>query len=424
MLIGLYLVVGPKITLSRWRVTPEGNTALDEALQWRQGSLALSHRFYECAEVDGRCYNVVGPLFTLLSVVATFLASLGAALSRALGIEGASAGFSPLMYVGLVALPLPLVGFWAFRTVVKSSAWAAVLTAYLIAGTGLTPVLATCRGGSIYYINHVLAVVGLLVFAADLLGRQRIWPAAIGLCMAAWSRQTTCLYALPLLWIAWRGADAMSPTRDDDKPLTRVATQSPQRPHASRAARPVRRRLVVATIGVAIAGGLPMMLNTLKFGNPLETGYRRLFEGRGDAIGRRGHEAVFGLRYVGMHAWAMNVAFPRWDIRAGALYADTSAVDGASIWWSSPLLLAIFVTGHRWWSDHKRRALMLGTLPVIAGLMCYCTTSANDAGYYRYSLDFIPIWLLVIAPYTTGRRGVPLTLACLGYSALYFRLVP
>ncbi len=56
--------------------------------------------------------------------------------------------------------------------------------------------------------------------------------------------------------------------------------------------------------------------------------------------------------------------------------------------------------------------------------MCYHTTGSGESGYYRYSLDFIPLWLMVIAPYTEGRRGVVLTLACLAYSALYFNILP
>ena len=402
LLIGLHLVVGPKILLSQWRVTPDGNTGLEEALQWRKGSLALSHRFYESSESGGRYYNAIGPAFTFLALAATSLDDLLAAPAGTEASASAPAGLSSALYVTLVALPLPFVAFWAFRGIVRTSPWAAVLAAALIAGTSLTPVLATCREGSIYYINHVLATVGLLVFAAELLGRRRLWLAAIGLCLAAWSRQMTVLYALPLLWLAWSrtgaGAGGSSLGR--------------------------RRRMIVAAGGVFVAIAVPLTLNTLKFGSPFDTGYGRLYEGRTDQIGRRAQEALFDLRYVPMQARAMNLAYPAWDIRAGTFHADISGIDGGSIWLTSPLLLGAIVTIRRWWSDPARRALMLGTLPVIAGLMCYHTTGADRAGYYRYSLDFIPVWLLVIAPYTSGRRGVPLTLACLAYSALYFNILP
>ena len=404
MLIGLYLAMGPRVKLSEWKVTREGNTALDEAIQWKRGELTLSRDFYEDVNVGDKTYNVVGPAFVLLSL-------LGTTLSAWAG--GGTAHFDPFLYVCFVALPLPLVGFWAFQKVVKSSDWSAVLTGYLIAGTSLAPVLAICRGGSIYYINHVLAVIGLLLIAADLLGPCRIWPAVIGLCIATWSRQTACFYALPILWIAWQSSGTPPPMRS---PQTQeVLRHAPHR---------AKRRFWIALGGIAIAATLPMTLNALKFGNPFQTGYSLMYQDRTDRIGRKAQECFLGPRYLPEHAIAMNLAYPQWDVRKGQLHADIADTNGGSIWFTSPLLCGIFFTVPSWWHDRRRRALMLATLPVIAVFMCYHTTGADRAGYYRYALDFIPIWLMVIAPYTSSRRGHPLTLACLGYSALYFNLIP
>jgi len=416
LLAALAVVVGPKVRLLHWQVEPGGNTALDEALQWRRGNLALSHRFYESARAGEKYYNVTGLAFTLVSVAATTLTDAGALLCRRLGCAGDAAAFPAPLYIALVALPLPIIAFYAFRGVMKDSPWAAVLAFYLIAGTALTHVLGVCQGGSIYYINHVLAVVGLLIFAADLLGRRRLWPAAIGLCLAAWSRQMTILYALPLLWAAWRAGATQLEAQAD---AARSADADTPPPVSS-----ARRRAAFALLGMAVAVGVPALLNTLKFGSPFESGYTRLYEGRTDRIGRRAQEAVFGMRYIPMHARAMNTAYPCWDVRKSTPYADTADMNGGSIWLTSPILLGVFVTWRRWWRDPARRALMLGTLPVIFGLMCYHTTGADGAGCYRYSLDFIPVWLLVIAPYILTHRGNLLTVACLAYSTAYFYYLP
>lgn len=410
MMVGLYLTLGHKVKLSTWEVTRNGNTALDEALQWKQGKLALSHDFYEDAKVGDKTYNVVGLTFVLISLLGTSFSAWTSCADH----------FDPLLYICFVALPLPLVGFWAFRSVVRDSAWGAVLTAYLIAGTSLAPVLAVCRGGSIYYINHVLAVIGLLIIAADLLGPCRIWPAVIGLCIATWSRQTACFYALPILWIAWRGALPQASPGGQ----TPLRTEQAAGKDTNHEAHQTNRRLWVALCGIAIAAGLPMTLNVLKFGNPFQTGYSLMYQDRSDRIGRKAQECFFGPRYIPEHAIAMNLAFPRWDIRKGRLYADIADTNGGSIWFTSPLLCGVFLTVPAWWRDRRRRALMLATLPVIAVFMCYHTTGADRAGYYRYSLDFLPIWLMVIAPYTTGCRGRTLTIACLAHSALYFSLIP
>ncbi len=125
-----------------------------------------------------------------------------------------------------------------------------------------------------------------------------------------------------------------------------------------------------------------------------------------------------------MHFKAMNLSFPAVDIRRGQLMLIPTDVDGASIWLTSPLLIGVLLTARRWWADPGRRALMLASFAVAAGLMCYHTTGAKDTGYYRYALDFVPIWLLVIAPYTARPRAVPWVLACLAYGALYNTLIP
>jgi len=403
LLTGLYLTAGPKLALSQWQVTPGGNTALEEALAWKRGTLLLSRDYYEDAEVDDKHYNAVGLAFVILSVIGTTLTQWAG---------GPPDSFASPLYVLMVAVPLPFVAYWSFRSVIRSAAWAAILSFYLIAGTSLLPVLAMCRGGPIYKINHVLAVIGLLVFAADLLGRRRMWPAALGLALAVWSRQMTCLYALPLLWLAWRDTKAST---------VPAADQTSKRPTASE--HQPRRKLYVTLFSLIVIAGVPMTLNTWKFGSPFDTGYLRLYAGRTDAIAQRAHRQFLGPENIKMQAIAMNLAFPSWDIRAGSLYAVAGKTDGGSIWLTSPLLLGVFVTARSWWRDPQRRALMLGTIPVIAGLMCYHTTGAGSAGFYRYSLDFIPIWLLVIAPYTIGRRGAAWTLACLAYSTLYFNIL-
>ena len=395
----LYLAIGHRVRLSEWNVQSRTNAALEEAVAWKAGRLDLTENTYEVARVGEKRYNVVGLAFVLLSVVGTTLTELG----------GGSAGtFHSPFYVLFVAVPLFVGAFMALGMAARSITWGAVLAGYLLAGTSLLPVLEQCRGthgGSVYFINHVLAVTGLLILCGDLLGRRRIWPALIGLALAAWSRQMTALYALPLIWLAWRGGAGSGVS-------------------GAGSAAPGRRSLRIALIGVALVAAVPMTLNYLKFGSPFDTGYSRIYEGRSDAIGRRGQAELFGLRYLERNAWAMNVEVPPWDVRRGVLQPVPAGTDGGSIWFTTPILLGVFVTARQWWRDAARRALMLGTLPVIAGLLLYHTTGANDAGHYRYALDFIPVWLMVIAPYATSPRGRPWTLGCLAFSAVYFSLLP
>lgn len=414
MLTALYLVVGPKITLSKWFVTTEGSTAAAEAVSWRKGTLALSPSFYEDVEYDGRRYNVVGLAFVVVSVIGTTLTDW---------LGGGPDQFYPPLFVAMVALPVPFLGYWAFRVAGQSPPWAAVLTVYLIAGTSLRPMLTRAGGCDIYAINHVLAVSGLLMLSADLLGRQRIWPSLIGLALAVWSRQTTCFFAIPLLGLAASRRDvcltAAGPARESfPAPADDAAERSVSHAHRRSG------RLIAAMIGLAVIAAVPMTLNTLKFGNPFNTGYALMYKGRLDRIALDARRQFYGPAYFFRHAKAMHLAFPPLDIRGGTLYPVTDAIEGGSIWLTSPLLLAIIPTLPYWWRNRRARGLMLSSFLVMFAVMGYHTTGAQQAGFYRYSLDFIPVWLVVIAPYITSRRGVPFTLGCLAYSTLYFNIIP
>ncbi len=326
LLVGLYLVIGPKIALSKWHVYREGNTALDEAIQWKKGTMALSRDFLEDANIGGKTYNVVGYGFVILSLIGTTIGTLL--------FDTPPDQFHSALFVALIALPLPFIGFWAFREVTKSSPWSAVLTAYLIAGTAVVPVLIVSGEGDLYNINHAIAVSGLLLVGGDLLEQRRIWPAVIGVWLAIWSRQMTCFYTIAILYIAF----AVQPKSHD------VAVESNINPRY-RFSR--RRSILLACMGAVIAAALPMTLNAVKFGNPFDHGYEYLYlNGRNDPIARRANQSFMSIKYWPLHLPTLTYAFPTPDIRKGQLYWETSE-KGASIWLTNPLLLGIFFTARK-----------------------------------------------------------------------------
>jgi hypothetical protein len=67
--------------------------------------------------------------------------------------------------------------------------------------------------------------------------------------------------------------------------------------------------------------------------------------------------------------------------------------------------------------------LMLMSVAVMLAFLNYHNTGSVQRGYFRFALDVIPIWLVVIAPYACERRRLGWTLACLGWSALYFHIL-
>ncbi|MCA9256835.1 MAG: hypothetical protein KDA33_14400 [Phycisphaerales bacterium] len=399
--LALALLIGPRTPYGKWNVSPRfetlgQNIALAETMAWREGHLSLDEDFYEDAEFNGKTYSVVGLAFTIMSVPITWIADH----------LGCATHFPRPIYFLLMTIPIPIVAYLSIRRFVSSPAWAALLSIGFVCGTPMGPEIGACYTGNIYDINHVIAVTGVFLIAADLLGARRIWPAAIGLILACWSRQMTCLYSAPLLLIAWRASSA--------HPSARPALSNP-------ATTPRRyRTLAFAVLGIAIAGGIPLALNYLKFGNPLDTGYVHLYADRTDPIAERARSALFSVRYLWMHLRAMHFDFAPWDIRHGKLHIDIVNVIGGSLWLTTPLSVAIFLAVRRWWKNTNARILVLGTIPVIIGLHLYHTTG-GPPGMYRYALDFLPIWWLAIAPATeSSPQAKRVTIAAVAYSVLYY----
>lgn len=373
-MMACYLVGGRAMRLDSWRVSP-GNPALLEARAWMNGRLDIEQRVLDtAAPPDGRIYNVYPPLMTAICFAALQIGSL----------QGWPAGevYAPWVVL-IVGLPLPLAAYWAFRQV-QSKVWAAVMAIALICGTPLLHCMnrMPIERGAVNFANHILSSVGLLLIAGDLLGKKRIYPAIIGLCIATWTRQFTLLFAIPILAASWQTS----------------------------------RSFKLAVSGVFIAVAPLVLLNCLKFGSPFESGYRHIYVGAENTLyGRRVQEhGLFSLNYVPDNAYAMNVAPPEVrDTPLGIMPVPT--LTGVSIWLTMPLLWGLFV--FRWWPDRDARWLMLSSLPIILGHLTYHNSGYPEIGY-RFALDYLPVWFMVVARFT--RLGHWAVLAIV-WSLYYFK---
>src|SRR5262249_44279449 len=184
-LAAIQIALGPKLRLSQWEISADSNAALAEGEAWSHGRLyvdapghdTLVTRLHDTAWFNGHAYCVQPPLVTALTVA---LSPLHRLLLRPTG------NWLPEACVVLVFWPLVITGFVVFRQQTGDSVWAGLLTLAWMGGTALLPNLWLSRVGNLGGIDHVLSQVGLLIFAADLLGRRRIWPALIGLAIAVW----------------------------------------------------------------------------------------------------------------------------------------------------------------------------------------------------------------------------------------------
>ncbi|MCZ6683340.1 MAG: hypothetical protein O7B26_09150 [Planctomycetota bacterium] len=76
-----------------------------------------------------------------------------------------------------------------------------------------------------------------------------------------------------------------------------------------------------------------------------------------------------------------------------------------------------------WWRDRRRCWLMLGTLPVILGILMYHAPGFLSTGCYRFGMDYVPVWLMVAAPFLVRGRWRWWTVCAVAWSLVYFQLL-
>lgn len=360
------------------------NTQVTEAKCWWDGHLDLPRRVNDTALHDGKVYSHFPPMFTLVS----------AALVPLFG------GVPHWFMVLFVALPMPLLAFLLFRRLVNNPWHATALAIALVCGTSVWPVLRIAlRSGSPYFVNHAVATIGLLLMLVEYFGRRRIWVVGIGLLIAALSRQLTLAYAIPLLWLAWQRGEGSHRRRD----------------------------MTVAVAFLTVIVALPMVLNTLKFGHPLTTGYTLIYEGRDDRFANdaRTH-GLFAAHFVPRNLYYANLGFPRLhriEMAGETEYHLRPNTEATGIWWTTPLLIWIFFDRRRILGDPAARSLLVGAAGVFVALLFFHATGADQRGFNRFSLDYMPMLLVAIAPTCFSRRRRWVSGAMIVWSVVYFRFL-
>jgi hypothetical protein len=408
VLIVLWLAHGLGTDWLRWKVTTAWNPAFLEGLAWWHGRFDLPYRLWDTAYIaqTSTIYNVFPPLQSIIGFLAVGLARLAGDASPYPEMR-----ILPFLLFGL---PLPVVGYWVFYRRTLRPLWAAVLTIGWLGGTAVLPCISEARNDGVHHINHLLSQIGLMLFADALLTRTAVWQALAGLLIAAWSRQLTAFYAVALLIaVLATSSERKLPRSPECKPCTR-----PERKR-----RVFSSNLVLTLIGLAVIAGTPMTLNWIKFQSPFRGGYESIYVDRDHQLARdaRAH-GLFSTKFIPRNAYYMNLALP-WARDADGRLRWGPTEYGASMWLGTPLLLLALFGVRAWWTSPVACVTMFCSLPIIGALLMYHGTGQRQYGYWRFSLDFVPIWLVVAAPYlTTGWRRWP-ALACVAWSLAYFAVV-
>ena len=463
VLVVLELANGLGAAWLRWEVTTTWNPAFLEGLSWWHGQLSLPYRLWDTAylaEID-KVYNVFPPLQSIIGFLATAPLQWTPEAPQLVEMR-----VLPLLLFGV---PLPIVGYVVFyrrvggkiadysepgrprprlrianpsptpgrggapsgkrqnaktpkcqpSIVNRQLLWAAVLTLGWLGGTAVLPCIQEARHGGVHHINHLLSQVGLLLLAGELVGRRRIGVALIGLLIACWSRQMTGLYGVALLVVAWQTETSKRRESTGETPVP----QSGRNLGLLTVMPGYVRRMVVAVIGLAVIAAVPMGLNWAKFGSPLESGYELIYVDRDHELARdaRAH-GLWSPKFIARNAYYMNAAIP-WGFTEDGGLGWRPSEHGTSIWLTTPLLAFVLLGAGAWWREVPARTLMLCSVPLICILLLYHGTGRLQYGYWRFALDFIPVWLVVGGCWlTTGWRRYA-TLGCVAWSVTYFAML-
>lgn len=364
------------------------NLSLQEARALDRGEIHLPQRAHDTALHDGRVSNVFQPGQTLW-----YLAHLELGGARALRYFQ--------WEVFAIALATAALWGWALARLAGGARLAALaLGASFLLGAPYAASLPLALQGSVYRLNHVLAlpfVAGLAgLFAAP---HPRRHLTAMGFCVAG-----AALFRGQNLLLALLPVSALLGWVDADEPLP---------------PRPVARLLVFPLLAV----GLILAFQGARFGNPLENGYRFLYEGRGDELARRfAAHGLFSWRFLPENLARTLWAWPTlgWDgWRLAAIAGDPR---GNSLLFSQPILLLLPWLGAGW-REARARVLLAAALLVTLPALLYHNPGIHAPGYMRLSLDYLPLWLAAGAAAAgarpPGRLRVGLMVVAAGFAAAY-----
>jgi hypothetical protein len=385
--IAVLLVFGLLTEARFWRpedtFTITENIQIAEAQAWWAGRLVLPERKWDTALKDGRVFSHFPLMFTFIAAV----------------VVPVFHGVPHWFVVAVLVLPIPVLAYALFLRRMESAFWGAVLAIGFVCGTSAFPVIdKTLRGVSPYFVNQTLAVIGLLIMLLESFGRRRVWAAGLGLIIGALSRQMTIAYAIPLAYMALRSTDT-------DGRGKRIAA-------------------LVLTLMVVVL--VPCTFNTLKFGHPLDSGYMHVYADRPEDQFARDATAygIFSAHYVPTNLYYSNLGLPR-------VYRIEMAGErevhlrpnrlGTGIWWTTPLLLWLFVDFRRIVREPLSRAWLLAAAATYAGLLFYHSTGYEQRGFNRYSLDYVPVLMTLVAPCCTAGRRWLVSVAMIAWSVVYFR---
>lgn len=135
---------------------------------------------------------------------------------------------------------------------------------------------------------------------------------------------------------------------------------------------------------------------------------------------------ILSFHWVKRNLYHANIGFPGvHHIKKGGevqTYLRPN-IKGTGIWWTTPLLLWLFVDARRVFKDKSLFVLLGSGIAVFCLLMLWHATGEVQRGYNRYSLNYLALFLAAIVPACIAGRRRWITLGMIAWSLVYFQIL-
>ena len=350
---------------------PGENLYLLQAQAWLRGTWALDVPAHDVAIVGGRAMVPFPPFPSVLLLP--------------WALAGGAHGIASKITSSVLAV---LAAALVFRIVRREGASPIVERAMVTA-----MLMGTCFWSAVLWSNGVWFFAHVVAFTASLLALDEAGGRARGPLLGAWlgvaflSRQLA-LYGLPvLLAVLWVRRGAINPR--------------------SRSA-----HLLGATATFGVCVGLYLVINQLRFGNPLETGYSAI-PLDGHLAARVSRYGLFNVAYVPFNAIYMFFQGPSF-VFAGDRMLRPVGLDamGTSLTFASPFVFLALLGPNRDW---VRAGSLVSAGLALGHMLLYYNNGWVQLGGQRFTLDFLP-WLLPLIARGAVRVGRRATVALAAWS--------
>jgi hypothetical protein len=331
---------------------PQENLYTHQAAAWLGGRLNIDERSTDVAFYQGKLFVPFPPFPAVLLVPFVYC----------FGVEKTS----PL----LVAVFLAGMNLLLLRSILSKLEQTGTrllwLAAAIICGTGYWT--ETILSSGVWAFAHIVAVTALLCALNESFRRGRGW--VIGICIGAafLSRQLTVISSLFFCVAIW--------VRDGDTKTRRILNQMG----------------LWSTLCLAV--GTYLIYNWARFDDPFQTGYG-LIPLTGGLRNRFENYGLFSPVYIPFNlTWFFLQGFQVFF--GGDAQLDFTGVSlyGTSITFASPFLFLAFAGE---WKRPLLWAVWLSTAIIFGTFMCYYNNGWVQLNTQRFSLDFIPLLVPLLA---------------------------